>query len=319
MLIWGAALTAVSLLLDGLLPARTPAFALIALGAATGLSTPPLAACARALLPGLVADPARLRALFALESTALELTFILGPPMALGLGALTSTGAALTISGLLLLVGTLAFAAHPVSRRWRPELTQRSRGCSLRAPAMRTLILILLALGAAFGATDVGVVDAAHTRGSASSAGPILGVWGIGSLLGGITATRLGGGAGTVSRLVSLLGALALAHAALILTTGSLLAMGATILVAGATIAPTVASLYAIVNAATPTGTRTEAFSWLVAASSTGTALGASVAGALAQNAGATGAFEFTGAAAGLAVMTALARRRRLEAIHPPS
>ncbi|MBV8942528.1 MAG: MFS transporter, partial [Solirubrobacterales bacterium] len=113
-LIWGAALTAVSLLLDGLLPARTPAFALIALGAATGLSTPPLAACARALLPGLVADPARLRALFALESTALELTFILGPPMALGLGALTSTGAALTISGLLLLVGTLAFAAHPV-------------------------------------------------------------------------------------------------------------------------------------------------------------------------------------------------------------
>jgi hypothetical protein len=83
---------------------------------------PPLAACVRSLLPSVVKDASRLPAVFAFESTALELTFILGPPLALGIGALWSTGVALILTGLLMLAGTLA-------------------------------------LGAVFGATDVGVVD----------------------------------------------------------------------------------------------------------------------------------------------------------------
>ena len=48
------------------------------------MSTPPLAACIRTLLPAIVTDPSRLPALFAFESTVLEVTFVLGPPLALG-------------------------------------------------------------------------------------------------------------------------------------------------------------------------------------------------------------------------------------------
>ena len=59
------------------------------------MSTPPLSACVRTLLPAMVADPGRLPALFAFESTVLEVTFVLGPPLALGVGAMWSTGAAL--------------------------------------------------------------------------------------------------------------------------------------------------------------------------------------------------------------------------------
>jgi MFS family permease len=171
---------------------------------------------------------------------------------------------------------------------------------------MRTLVLILLGTGAVFGATDVGVTAAAKTLGSTAVAGPLLGLWGVGSLLGGIAATRLGGGAQHGNGLKMLLTALALGHAALTAATGSVLAIAAVILLAGATIAPTVASIYAMVDRAAPAGTRTEAFSWLLTASSTGAALGAAAAGALAQSAGAPAAFAVAGAAGGFAVMIAM-------------
>jgi MFS family permease len=313
-LVAGATVTALVLVTIGMLPSSTPPPALVACAAASGLATPPLAACVRALLPAIVTDPSRLPALFAFESTVLELTFIFGPPLALGLGVLWSTGTALALSGLVMLTSTLAFAAQPASRRWRPDPdASRPRGGSLRSSAMRTLVLILLGTGAVFGATDVGVTAAAKALGSTAAAGPLLGVWGVGSLLGGIAATRIGGSARCASGLGLLLAALAVGHAALIVTTGSVLAIGAVILLAGATIAPTVASIYAMVDRAAPAGTRTEAFSWLLTASSTGAALGAAVAGALAQSEGAPAAFAFAGAAGGFAVLIAMLGSRSLD------
>jgi hypothetical protein len=62
-------------------------------GGATRLATPPLAACVRTLAPAIVGERTACQHLFAFESTVLALTFILGPPLALGLGALWSAGA----------------------------------------------------------------------------------------------------------------------------------------------------------------------------------------------------------------------------------
>jgi predicted MFS family arabinose efflux permease len=312
-LILGALLTASSLLADGILPRGTPTALLVLLAAATGTATPPLAACVRSLLPTVVKDTTRLPAVFAFESTALELTFILGPPLALGIGSIWSTGAALILAGLLMLAGTLAFAAHPASRRAQPAAARRPRGGALRTPALRTLILVLLALGAVFGATDVSVVAATHTLQSATWAGPLLGIWGIGSLIGGLAATRKGG-LRSPRAVTALLLALAAVHATLILTRGNLILMGVTILAAGTTIAPSVAGLYAMADSAAPSGTRAEAFSWLVTASSTGTAVGSAAAGALAQSAGPTGAFAVVAAAGALAVLVTLTRTRSLPA-----
>ncbi len=192
-LVSGATVTALLLVTIGLLPATTSPSILVALSAACGAATPPLAACLRTMLPGLVLDPKGLPALYALESTVLELTFIFGPPLALGLGVLWSPGGALAVSGLVMLAATLAFAAQPGSRRWRADPTAlRPRGGSLRSPAIRTLVLTLLGAGMAFGAVEVGVTAAAKALGSTAAAGPLLGLWGVGSMLGGIAATRLG-------------------------------------------------------------------------------------------------------------------------------
>jgi MFS family permease len=315
-LIGGAAVTAAGLLVDGVLPAGAPAIVLVALGAATGFSTPPLDACVRTLLPAIAADPARLPALFAFESTVLEVTFVAGPPLALGLGAVWSSGGAVVVSGLIMLGGTLAFAAQPASRRWRPEAVgSRGRAGSLRSPAIRVLVAISLGTGVVFGATEVGVTAAAHALDGTSAAGPLLGLWGVGSLLGGALATRLGGAARDARGLIPLLGALAIGHGALIMTTGSIVAIGAVITLAGAMIAPAESTIYAMVDAAAPAGTHTEAYSWLLTASLVGASLGMGAGGALAQHAGAMPVFALAGVAGCAAVLVAVFGSARLPTI----
>src|ERR1700733_8089707 len=121
---------------------------LLPLAAGIGLSEPPVGACLRTQLPALLSDPGAVRAAYALEASAVELTFIFGPPIALGIGALWSMGAALAAGGIVLLLATAAFAAQPASRNWRPAPAgPRPRGGSLRAPAMRTLGVVLIAVG----------------------------------------------------------------------------------------------------------------------------------------------------------------------------
>ncbi len=305
--------TGTALITAGLVPAATPPAVLVALAALSGAAMPPIAACVRTLLPSIAPRPADLPRLFAFESTVLELTFVFGPPIALGVGALWSTGGALVMCGLVLVLGTVSFASQHPSRAWRAETeARRSRTGALREPAICALLVIELGMGIVFGATEVGVTAAAHHLASSAAAAPVLGLWGLGSLLGGIVVTRLGGAPTSRRGLIGLLLALAVGHGALVAGAASLPLLGAIIVLAGATIAPTGAVVYEMVGRFAPAGAATEAFSWLVTAGTAGAALGAAAAGALAQADGAGAAFLFGGLAGVLAVAMAVAGSRRL-------
>ena len=64
-----------------------------------------------------------------------------------------------------MLLGTLAFAAQPASRGWRPAPGhERPAGGSLRAPGLRTLVSVLTAAGMLCGAVEVAVPADAPRR-----------------------------------------------------------------------------------------------------------------------------------------------------------
>jgi MFS family permease len=300
-LLSAAGVCAALLCVIALLPAGAPLVVLVALAAGIGFATPPVGACLRTLLR----DPAA----FAVEASAVELTWVFGPPLAFGAGALFSTGAALAGAGLVLLVSTAAFAAHPVSRAWRPgESVAGSRGGSLRTPAMRTLALVLLAVGVLFGAVEIGVAAASSALGATAAAGPLLGVWGVGSLAGGAFAARAAHRGRGGLPLTSLLIALTAAHLALATAAGSVYALAFALFVAGAAIAPTYATVFALVERAAPAGTVTEAFAWLATAVAVGAAVGAAGAGAIAEHAGPAAVFVFAGGAGACALLATLMR-----------
>ena len=312
-LLASAGVSAALLLAIAVQPAGASLAVLLALAAGIGLVTPPVGACLRTQLPALLSDPSAVRAAYALETSVVELTFIFGPPLALCIGALWSTGAALGAGGIVLLLATTAFAAQPASRNWRPAPAERrpSQG-SLGEPAMRALVIVLIAVGVLLGAGEVAVVAAAKTLGSTTAAAPLLALWGVGSFAGGLLAARLGGGARTAAGLALVLGALTAGHLALIPAAGSVVALGGVLLLAGATIAPTEATIYAMVDHAAPAETMTEAFAWLATAMAVGAAVGAACAGLLVDAAGPAAGFALAGGAGGVAVLTTMLRSRTL-------
>ena len=177
---------------------------------------------------------------------------------------------------------------------------------------MRTLVIVLVAVGVLFGAVEVAVAAAADGLGSAPVAGPLLGLWGAGSLIGGLIAVRLGGGAHTAAGLALVLGALTAGHLALVPAAGSLVALAAVLLLAGAAIAPTYASVYSMVERAAPSGTATEAFAWLATAIAIGTSAGAAAAGAVAEASGPAPTFVLAAAAGGIGAALTVVRARTL-------
>ena len=152
-----------------------------------------------------------------------------------------------------------------------------------------------------------------------SPAAPLLAIWGVGSFAGGLLAARLGGGARTAAGLALILGALTAGHLALIPAAGSVVTLGGVLLLAGATIAPTEATIYAMVDHATPAATMTEAFAWLATAMAVGGAVGAASAGLLVDRAGPTAGFALAGGAGALAVLTTMLRSRTLALATRPS
>jgi predicted MFS family arabinose efflux permease len=310
-LLASSSVSALPLAAIALVPAGIPLLALVVLSAAAGLSAPPVAACLRSVLPRLV-DPADIRAAFAIESSALELTFIAGPPFALGVGAAWSTRAALGCCAALLLGATVVFAATTRLDNASAPPVERHRGGSLVSPAIRTLVLALLAVGVLFGAVEVAVTATATRISGAGAAAPLLALWGVGSLAGGVVATRFGGGARDPRGLGLLVASLAVTHAALAGAADDLVATGALLVAAGATIAPTYATVYAMAGTAAPGGTTTEAFGWLGTAIAVGSAVGAATAGALVDQVGPRPVLLLAGAAGCVALALTVARAHTL-------
>lgn len=303
----GCAIASAALLIAvALLPAQAAISLVVGLCAAIGMVSPPLAACVRALLPVIVPDPDALTATYTLEATALELPFIAGPPLALGLATGVSTRAPLIAGAIIMLAGTGAFAAQPASSHWQARDRPPGRGAgALRSPAIQNLALSLVTVGIVFGAVDVAVTASASALHTIGDTGPLLGIWGVGSLLGGIIATHTH----PARSLIPLIIALAAGHAALIFGTASLPLLAGLLLLAGATIAPATGAIYALAGSAAPEGTRTETFAWLLSANATGASIGVTAAGTLSQTAGPQAAFVLAATAGALAILTAILGR----------
>lgn len=290
-------------------PHATPVIVLVLLAAGVGSARPPLSGCVRALLPHVVSDAATLRRAYALESTAFELTFILGPPLAIAIASLWSTSGALIVCAVLLFGATGLFVMQPASRNWVPIRKASGYGGATRSAGIQTFIVVLGMVGGVFGVVDVALPAAMKALHDTAAAGLMLGLWGLGSLLGGVLVTRffkslLDGPRG----LITLLVLLAILHGSLTGATRSVALMSVLVTLAGATIAPTYTNIYSAVDSLVPRGAATEAFSWLESAVTGGSAAGAALAGVLAQHFGADRAF-LAAAAFGLAAVVATLAR----------
>ena len=275
---------------------------LLTTGILIGLSVPPLAPVVRSLYPYLVSGP-KLRALFALDTTAQEVCWVVGPLAVTALVSLASTAMPLMAAAIVTVVGTgwFLFAARRVPSA--PGHSGARFGAILRNRAVALAIAASLPLVASFTALEVGVV-ARYGVGSTMT-GTAIAVASLGSLVGGITLghRRIG-----LPGLVVALATVAVGTALF----GGIEHHGAALAVlfaSGLGFAPALSALYLLVSRAVDENAASEAFGWLNSGALVGGAVGTATAGLAADAHGFAGAVVVSVALASLAALTPVLAR----------
>ncbi len=243
--------------------------------AAAGLAIPPVSSTLRSIWPDVLGEDAA-RTAYALEAALQEVIFI-GGPMLVAVLAAVSPVAGVLGAAVAAAVGTLVFVRLPPVRDSRPsEVRHGSRLGALSAPGVRTIALMALSLGLAFGAVEIAAPAFAEREGNRALAGIALAGFAAGSLVGGLVA---GLRPSTSERRRLIVGGVALAGVlALPLLAGSLATLTLLLFVAGLPIAPIVAAAYGLIGRVAAPGSVAEAFAWFGTAVSTGIA-GGSIGG----------------------------------------
>lgn len=271
----------------------------VASGAA-GATYPPLSAAIRRAWTDVTAVGSDLHALreaaMAAETSLFELVFVLGPMLVAGIVATVGNPAiALAFVAVVTLVGTWWVARLPLMRVRARNEALHARGLGpLRVSGFPMLMICTGALGTAFGAAGV-IVPAygAQHGGGDSLGGVLLGIWAVGSAIGGIWFGTRRPGMALHRQFAWLLGAVAANFLLLAFMPGPV-ALGAALVVGGASIAPALTVQNHLVGRIAPAVMLNEAYTWMATVSVAGSAAGGALAGVIVDRPGGVGwAFAF--------------------------
>jgi MFS family permease len=310
----GHALGLVALILLAL--ADAPGLVLVAVGFAAGVTLPTVSSVLRSAYSTLLAHERRLiPSAFALEAVITEAIFIFGPLVTAALTWVWTPAAALVLSACTVIVGTAWFVAElpgELAERRVDEAGDRHWAGALRSPGLQTIVIAMVPVGFSFGAVEVMLPAFADAEGQRQFAGVLIAMWSVGSALGGFVY-------GARPRFLPLMtmhlwvAALVPVGMALLVFASSPIAMCFLVLFAGLPIAPLIATRNELAGAVALPGSETEAFTWPLTAMVSGVALGAAVAGALADGPGWRAAVLAAVAASAIGAVVSLTRRQTLE------
>lgn len=329
--------------------AGAPDAFLMALAMLAGLTFPPVSPAMRAAWRSIFSHESSRRLGYALDASAVELIFVLGPLLLSLLAGVTPPQVPLIVSAGMLVTGTWLYSATSAARahyRGRaviraapapplPDLASAVEGeridrtprTALSAPGIAGVLAVSLLMAVGFGQLDTSIVATAGTvLGSTTRLGFLFLFIAGGSALGGIVYGARSWPGTDPSRLAVLMSAFAATLVPwpfLLQTPRPPLPLLFTLLfLTGLTIAPSLIIFQGLLDRLSPRNRMTEAQSLLSASQTTGVAAGTAVAGftidAWLAPGGITGACVAVGAAAVLAIVLRSRWRRTGTAVGPP-
>lgn len=273
-----------------------PVAAYMVIGLIGGLSIPPVQSAVRTIYPKLV-NSSQLTRLFSLDASAQEIIWVVGPVVTTFVAIQISTTLAILLAVAFLVGGGLWFILSPEVGRVRIPRSTRKLGAVLRKRSVLLASITGFLLVAACAAIEAAVVATFGDTGP--QAGVILGIFAIGSLIGGLSLGHIAMTPWSLARrMFAVFLGLALALASL-----NFWWIALALLIAGMGIAPALAVLSAMVSGTVKFSETAEAYGWIGTGQLIGAALGSAVAGFLIDATGAVGAYW---AAAALALVGAL-------------
>jgi MFS family permease len=311
-----AAAAAHTLAIAGLLAAAAfipqAAPVLLAAAALTGLTCPQVGPLARVRWMGLARRrPGVLDAALSYESTADELTFVLGPALVGLLASLAAPWLPFVLAAILTATMVCAFAVHPTHRAARPVPAvpaPKVRTPLRRAWLLRAAVPVLgmTAMGTFFGAVQNALNAFGGSFGAAESAGLLYALVGLSSAATALSVAVWPAGFTHAWRWV-LCAAGLLAGSLLLLLPQSPAPMAAALLAAGLPVGPVLVTVFSIGGQVAPQERLGTVMTMLASGLVLGSALGAALAGTVAQAHGHGGAFLVAaGAAAAMLLLSLL-------------
>lgn len=291
---------------------------LILLAAGAGLSYPPMSPAVRAGWRVIFPDLPSRRVAFALDATAVELLFVLGPLLLSALLALTAPVVPLLVTAGCMVVGGVVYCRTPAARASRPSkdrpddagpIGERVHRSALTVPGVASVLAVMLALSIGFGQLDTSLAGAAEALlGSNEKVGILFTAIAGGSAVGGLVfGSRTWPfderrGLPVVTGLFAVqLTVIAVLLAAELTSLWLLLPL---LFTTGLTIAPALIMQQALLDHVTPSNRLNEAQSMLSAINMVGAAVGTALAGLVIDNSGLV--WSFTGAAIGVGLCCAV-------------
>lgn len=241
------------------------------------------------------------QAAFSYEGAADEASFVIGPAL-VGLGvSLVSPFAAIALAGVLLVSFGTWFAVHPTATEAQHRPAHHGSE-PLVSPALVLLFTSQLVIGTIFGSVQTGTSVLATDAGQAGLTGYLHALLGVGSVVAGLAVAALPDRFAHADRLRWFALGLLVLSAPLLLV-DSLWALVPVLLVLGVSVAPYMITTFTLGERITPPWRLASVMTQLAAATVLGYALGAAIAGQLADRGGHTPAYAVTVGAAGVAVL----------------
>ena len=273
---------------------------------------PSMPAMVRARWTELYRGSPKLHTAFSFESVLDEVSFIIGPPISVGLSVALFPQAGPLVAAILLAIGVTAFV---LQRKTEPPVHPRSNehgGSVLQQGAVLILLMTLLGLGTIVGTVDVVSVAFAQHQGQPAAASIVLSVYALGSCVAGLVF-------GTLKLNMPLpklfvLGALATAITMVpLMWVDSITTLAVGMLFAGLFFAPTLITAMGLVENIVPPAKLTEGLTWMITGLGMGVALGAVVGGWVIDAYGAQTGFTVSLAAGGGMLLFAVLGYRLLQ------
>ena len=303
-----------------------PILILVLLAAAAGLSYPPMSAAIRSAWRIVFPDPASRRVAFALDATAVELLFVIGPLLLSAILLLTEPVVGVLVAAACMAAGGIAYCRTDAARQsgllrsldhsTSSPLATPAHRSALTVPGVASLLLVMLMLSVGFGQLDTSM---------AGTAGKVLG----GNDRVGILFMAIAGGSAVGGLVYGARTWVLDERRALPLTTGIfavlLAAIGAMIgtgqprlwlllpllFGTGLMIAPSLIMQQGLLDHLAPSNRLNEAQSMLSSVNQVGAAIGTAMAGVVIDSHGLLWSFVGAGAAVGLCCLSAFAGQSR--------
>jgi MFS family permease len=269
-LLVSAGISATTIFVIGLAPLPAEVLAILCL--VVGLSSPPIQSAVRTIYPMLV-ERRQMGTLYALDATLQEVIWIFGPVTATFIAAFTNTTVGIVVMGVIQIIGAIWFSSNREIRSVEIPKSKRRLGGVLRSRIVVSNAVIGALLIGSFSGVEIGTVAVFTDK---ATAGIIVGVLSLGSLLGGFLFGHRSRTRWALSRylLVVFVG-----FAMVFIAPDSAVWVSIAWFIAGLGIAPALGLLGAIIGASVKTADAPEAYGWVGSGQMIGYAGAAAIAG----------------------------------------